>query len=112
MITGGFDHGRRLAKAQGAMRSAGVDVLLASLGSDLPYLTGYTAMPSERLTMLVLPVEGDATLVIPELEGKMDGMAMRVPVPDGSLVDLVAMLDKKATKEQVGLLMAGVVYGK
>jgi Xaa-Pro aminopeptidase len=50
------------------MADAGVDVLLASLGSDLPYLCGYTAMPSERLTMLVLPVEGEATLVLPELE--------------------------------------------
>jgi hypothetical protein len=33
----------------------GVDVLLLSVGADLPYLTGYEAMPLERLTMLVLP---------------------------------------------------------
>jgi Xaa-Pro aminopeptidase len=45
-----------------------VDVLLLSVGRDLPYLTGYEAMPLERLTMLVVPRDGDATLVIPRLE--------------------------------------------
>ena len=58
----------RLDRARAAMRDAGVDVLLASVGSDLPYLTGYEAMPLERLTMLVLPRDGDATLVIPRME--------------------------------------------
>ncbi|NNF05749.1 MAG: type I glyceraldehyde-3-phosphate dehydrogenase [Candidatus Eisenbacteria bacterium] len=37
-------------------------------------------------------------LVIPELKGRLDGMAVRVPVPDGSLVDLVAELDKPTDK--------------
>lgn len=50
------------------MQRAGVDALLVSVGSDLPYLTGYEAMPLERLTMLVVPRDGDATLVIPRLE--------------------------------------------
>ncbi|MDQ1393858.1 MAG: hypothetical protein QOF30_2835 [Acidimicrobiaceae bacterium] len=50
------------------MSTAGVDCLLLSLGADLPWLTGYTAMPLERLTMLVLPADGDATLVIARLE--------------------------------------------
>lgn len=50
------------------MLEAGVDTLLLSLGADLPWLTGYEAMPLERLTMLVLPVDGDATLIIPKLE--------------------------------------------
>ena len=50
------------------MQQSGVDVLLVSVGSDLPYLTGYEAMPLERLTMLVVPRDGDATLVIPRLE--------------------------------------------
>src|SRR5436853_1988391 len=50
------------------MRELDVDVLLLSVGPDLPYLTGYEAMPLERLTMLVLPVDGDATLVVPRLE--------------------------------------------
>jgi glyceraldehyde 3-phosphate dehydrogenase len=40
-------------------------------------------------------------LVIPELNGKLDGMAFRVPVPDGSVVDLVARVNKDVTAEQV-----------
>ena len=50
------------------MAAQGVDVLLLSVGPDLPYLTGYEAMPLERLTMLVVPRDGEATLVVPRLE--------------------------------------------
>ncbi|MBN6205731.1 type I glyceraldehyde-3-phosphate dehydrogenase [Ralstonia pickettii] len=39
--------------------------------------------------------------VLPELNGKLNGMAVRVPTPDGSLVDLVAELDKDVTAEEV-----------
>ena len=39
--------------------------------------------------------------VIPELKGKLDGMAMRVPVPDGSVTDLVCVLSRPATKDEV-----------
>jgi Xaa-Pro aminopeptidase len=50
------------------MEQLGVDALLLSLGADLPWLTGYEAMPLERLTMLVLAADSDATLVVPRLE--------------------------------------------
>ncbi len=40
-------------------------------------------------------------LVLPELNGKLDGTAMRVPVPDGSLVDLTVELRQKVTREDV-----------
>jgi glyceraldehyde 3-phosphate dehydrogenase len=40
-------------------------------------------------------------LVIPELAGKLDGFAMRVPTPNVSVVDLVAWVEKKTTKEEV-----------
>jgi Xaa-Pro aminopeptidase len=50
------------------MGQMGVDTLLLSVGADLPWLTGYTAMPLERLTMLVLPLFGEAVLVVPRLE--------------------------------------------
>ena len=59
---------RRAARVRDRMAEVGVDVLLLSVGPDLPYLTGYEAMPLERLTMLVLPRDGDATLVVPRLE--------------------------------------------
>ena len=50
------------------MAADGVDVLLLSVGADLPYFCGYEAMPLERITMLVVPREADATLVVPVLE--------------------------------------------
>jgi glyceraldehyde 3-phosphate dehydrogenase len=40
-------------------------------------------------------------LVLPELKGKLDGIAMRVPVPTGSVTDLVVTLGREATKEEV-----------
>ena len=58
----------RTERVRQRMGELEVDVLLLSLGADLPWLTGYQAMPLERLTMLVLPVDGEATLVVPRLE--------------------------------------------
>ncbi|HAQ22413.1 MAG TPA: peptidase M24 family protein [Acidimicrobiaceae bacterium] len=58
----------RLVLARNRMAVDGVDVLLLSAGADLPYFCGYEAMPLERLTMLVVPREGQATLVVPHLE--------------------------------------------
>jgi len=51
-------------------------------------------------------------LVIPELKGKLDGVAMRVPVADGSLVDLVAELNKNVTAEQINSEMKKAAEGK
>ena len=59
---------QRLARAREKMATDGVDVLLLSVGADLPYFCGYEAMPLERITMLVVPRDGDATLVVPGLE--------------------------------------------
>jgi Xaa-Pro aminopeptidase len=61
-------YAKRLFRARERMEEEGVDVLFLSVGADLPYLTGYEAMPLERLTMLVLPRQGEATLVVPRLE--------------------------------------------
>jgi glyceraldehyde 3-phosphate dehydrogenase len=41
------------------------------------------------------------SLVIPELKGKLDGFAMRVPVPTGSVTDLTVQLEREATKEEI-----------
>jgi glyceraldehyde 3-phosphate dehydrogenase len=40
-------------------------------------------------------------MVLPELNGKLDGMAMRVPVPDGSVIDLVVELEKKVSIDDI-----------
>jgi glyceraldehyde 3-phosphate dehydrogenase len=49
--------------------------------------------------------------VIPDLAGKLDGTAMRVPVPDGSVVDLTVVLKQKVTKEQVNAAMKEAAEG-
>ena len=59
---------QRLAAAQRATAEAGLDALLITPGSDLRYLTGYAAPAQERLTCLVLPAQGEATLIVPALE--------------------------------------------
>jgi Xaa-Pro aminopeptidase len=75
-------YAQRIDRAREVMGERGVDALLLSVGSDLPYLTGYHAMPLERLTMLVVRGDERATLVIPRLE------APRVEA-QGDVFDLV-----------------------
>ncbi|QMU71870.1 Xaa-Pro peptidase family protein [Streptacidiphilus sp. P02-A3a] len=58
----------RVVRAQKAAAEAGLDALLVSPGADLRYLTGYDALPLERLTCLVAPAEGEPFLVVPLLE--------------------------------------------
>ncbi len=70
-------HGR-IDRVRQRMRESGVDALLLSHGADLPWLTGYRAMPLERLTMLVLPAIGDAVLVVPALEAPRVAAADRL----------------------------------
>jgi glyceraldehyde 3-phosphate dehydrogenase len=50
-------------------------------------------------------------LVIPELEGKLDGFAVRVPTPDGSLVDLTCELVKPVTKDEINAAMKEAAEG-
>ncbi len=50
-------------------------------------------------------------LVIPELAGKLDGFAMRVPTPDGSVVDLTVELTKHTTKEEINAVMKSASEG-
>ena len=66
----------RIERVRAEMDAAGVDALILSVGHDLPYLTGYHAMPLERLTLLVVPRRGMPMLVIPRLEAPRV-----VPVP-------------------------------
>ena len=49
--------------------------------------------------------------VIPELDGKLDGMAVRVPIPVGSIVDLVVQLKKEATADQVNAAVKAAAEG-
>lgn len=59
---------QRLRAAQLAATTAGLDALLIPPSADLRYLTGYDAHALERLTLLVLPADGEPTLIVPRLE--------------------------------------------
>ena len=49
--------------------------------------------------------------VLPQLQGKLDGLAMRVPVPDGSIVDLACRLGKKATSNEINAAVQEAAAG-
>jgi glyceraldehyde 3-phosphate dehydrogenase len=51
-------------------------------------------------------------LVLPQLKGKLDGMAMRVPVPTGSVTDLVIELSREVTKEEVNAAFQKAAEGE
>lgn len=50
-------------------------------------------------------------LVLPELQGKLDGMAIRVPIPDGSLIDLTCTVEKNTTAEEVNAALKAAAEG-
>ena len=92
----------RISRVRQRLVETGVDALLLSHGADLPWLTGYRAMPLERLTMLVLPAAGDAVLVVPALE------APRVAAAD-DLFSLQPWTDTDDPLDLVTKLVAGPV---
>ncbi|WP_165045989.1 type I glyceraldehyde-3-phosphate dehydrogenase [Adlercreutzia sp. ZJ138] len=51
------------------------------------------------------------SLVLPELKGKLDGFATRVPTPDGSMVDLTVELDREVTKDEINAAMKAAAEG-
>jgi glyceraldehyde 3-phosphate dehydrogenase len=51
-------------------------------------------------------------LVLPELKGKMDGLSLRVPVPDGSVTDLVAQLGREVTRDEVNAAFRAAADGE
>lgn len=65
--------------------------------------------------MSIIPTTSGAAkaigLVIPALDKKMDGFAMRVPTPDGSVVDLTCELEKSTTREEVNAAMKAAAEG-
>ena len=67
-IASASDYLARIAKVRVEMVAQQVDATLLSVGHDLPYLSGYFAMPLERLTMLVIPQNGEVVMVVPRLE--------------------------------------------
>ena len=70
---------------------------------------------SRAATLNIIPTTTGAAKavgkVLPQLKGKLDGMAMRVPVPDGSTVDLVVELNRSVTVEEVNAAVAKAAAG-
>lgn len=76
----------RLARAQAELRANGSGALLIGLGADMRYLIGYGAHALERLTMLVLTVDGWPALVAPRLEAMA---AAASPAGEAGLVEVL-----------------------
>lgn len=72
---------------------------------DKPHSKGIKSRRGRGAAINVVPTSTGAASgigqVIPELVGKFDGSAFRVPTPDGSLIDLTLQLDKKVTSEEI-----------
>ena len=70
---------------------------------------------SRAAAMSMIPTSTGAAkaigLVLPDMKGKLDGMSVRVPTPDGSVVDLVAELERPATKESINAAMKAAAEG-
>jgi Xaa-Pro aminopeptidase len=80
-------HADRIARARDGVAASGAGALLIGIGADLRYLTGYSAHPLERLTMLVLPGDGPTSLIAPRLEAMA---AAASPAASTGLLDIVA----------------------
>ena len=97
---------QRLERAVAATVAAGLDALFIGVGSDLRYLTGYEAMPLERLTMLVLRPGREPFIVVPRLERGAAEAGLRTPVEIVTWDEIddpyaLAMGDTKATRVAV-----------
>src|ERR1700759_508908 len=82
------NHRTRMQRAADLAAEAGLDGVLLTPGADLLRLTGDEAMPLERLTLLVVPQEGHATLLVPGVERPL---AEEAGV--GDLADIVGWSD-------------------
>jgi Xaa-Pro aminopeptidase len=94
-----FPHEDRLDAARAGLREAGATALVCGPGPDARYLSGWSASPSERLALLVVPATGEPALLIPALEAAAVRESTAVATvrtwsdeadPTDALVDLVA----------------------
>jgi len=95
----------RMDAAREATRDRGAAALLIGVGPQLRWLTGYAAMPLERLTLLVLPVDGPPTLVVPRLER---APALASPAGQAGLAGIAAWDE---TDDPIGHVAAALPAG-
>ena len=94
--------GERLERAQAGVAANGLRAMLVSVGPDLDYLAGYEAMPLERLTLLVVPASGRATLLVPRLEVLPAGIC---PGVAGGHLDLETWEETEDPVDRVAVLV-------
>jgi len=112
----------RLRAAQSELPAEDASALLIGVGPDLQWLTGYSAKELERLTMLIVPAAGRATLVVPRLERAAAEVA---PAVAAKLVDVVtweetedpfelvaARLDASDSRPEIQLGVLGGAWGR
>lgn len=118
----GERYASRLEAAQQALPAEDAAALLVGVGADLQWLTGYGAKDLERLTMLIVPAAGRATLVVPRLERA----AAETPTAvQAKLVDVVtweetedpfelvaARLDASDSRPEIQLGALGGAWGR
>ncbi len=92
----------RLHRVQQAMRAQDISWLLLGPSADLFYLTGFDAHVSERLNLLMLPADGDPSLVVPQLEAPNVGDA-------ANLVSLQSWADHESPVDLVASSVSGDV---
>jgi len=80
------------------MSESGIDVVMLSVGPDLPYFTGYEATSSERLTMLVVRQTGEPLLVVPQLEAPRVGPGPYEMVAWADTDDPIGLVSRAAGK--------------
>ena len=95
-----FDYAGRIRRLKEVMGDRGVDAAVLSVGADLPYLTGYEAMQSERLTVLVVGPSGDPVLFVPRLEAPRVGPGPFEIRPWGELEDPVELATSVVAKPE------------
>jgi glyceraldehyde 3-phosphate dehydrogenase len=107
-----------------------VKVLLDSFGIEQGFMTTVHAFTNDQrildlphkdlrraraASLSIIPTSTGAAraigLVLPELKGKLDGFALRVPIPDGSVVDLVVTLEREATAEEINAVVKAAAEG-
>ncbi len=95
----------RLEAARGEAMASGLDALLIGVGADLRYLTGYDALATERLTMLLVPAADAAplTLIAPRLEA---APARACPAPTTGAVETATWEETEDPLALVAVLLA------
>lgn len=98
----------RLSRSRVQMSEVAVKVLLVSHGGDLPWLTGYAAMPLERVTMLVVREDEAPVLFVPALEAprvkqRDELFVLRPWMEDEDPLDLVSDMVGTTSSDRIGL---------